>query len=41
VRGSFPAALSELYLELKRDEWARFCGAITDWEHDMYTNHLP
>ncbi|MFI0357841.1 glutamine synthetase family protein [Actinomadura sp. 9N407] len=41
VRGSFPDDLTDLYLELKRDEWARFCGAITDWEREMYTDHLP
>ena len=41
VRGAFPEAMSELYLELKNDEWARFCGAITDWEREMYTEHLP
>ncbi|GLZ07178.1 glutamine synthetase [Actinomadura sp. NBRC 104412] len=41
VRGAFPEAMSALYLELKSDEWARFCGAITDWEREMYTEHLP
>ncbi|MEW2357378.1 glutamine synthetase family protein [Spirillospora sp. NPDC029432] len=41
VQGSFPADLTGLYLDLKRDEWARFCGHITDWERDMYMEHLP
>ncbi|MFF5259222.1 glutamine synthetase family protein [Actinomadura viridis] len=41
VRGAFPEEMAELYLALKGDEWARFCGAITDWEREMYTEHLP
>ncbi|MFB4316827.1 glutamine synthetase family protein [Actinomadura sp. 21ATH] len=41
VQSSFPADLTGLYLDLKRDEWARFCGHITDWERDMYAEHLP
>jgi glutamine synthetase len=41
VRSAFPEAMTNLYLELKNDEWARFCGAITDWEREMYTEHLP
>jgi glutamine synthetase len=41
VRSAFPEEMTSLYLELKNDEWARFCGAITDWEREMYTEHLP
>jgi glutamine synthetase len=41
IRGSFPDQMADLYLDLKGDEWARFCGAITDWEHEMYSEHLP
>ncbi|GAA4083395.1 MULTISPECIES: glutamine synthetase family protein [Actinomadura] len=41
VRSSMPEEMAELYLALKHDEWARFCGAVTDWERDMYTEALP
>ncbi|GAA5052027.1 glutamine synthetase [Thermocatellispora tengchongensis] len=34
-------ALVDLYTSLKRDEWARFCGAVTDWERMMYAEELP
>lgn len=38
---AFPNGLAELYLELKNDEWARACSAVTDWEFDMYLDYLP
>jgi glutamine synthetase len=41
VLGAFPQGLRELYLQLKADEWARFSGAITDWEHRWYREYLP
>jgi glutamine synthetase len=33
--------LTELYTKFKRDEWARFCGAVTDWEDMMYRQWIP
>ena len=33
--------LTDLYTEFKRDEWARFCGAVTDWEDMMYRQWIP
>ena len=33
--------LSALYLEFKADEWARYCGAVTDWERGMYWDEAP
>ncbi len=41
VRGALGADLTDLYTEFKRDEWARFCGAITDWEDMMYRQWIP
>lgn len=38
---ALPNGLAELYLELKNDEWARACSAVTDWEFDMYLDYLP
>lgn len=33
--------LAGLYSAFKRDEWARYCGAVTDWEHLMYRSWAP
>ncbi|MFT2793641.1 glutamine synthetase family protein [Serratia sp. T13T92] len=41
VRNAFPAELTNLYRELKADEWARSCGVVTDWERKMYLDYLP
>jgi glutamine synthetase len=41
VRGAFPEPLVELYGRLKADEWARFCGAVTEWEVNYYSDYLP
>jgi glutamine synthetase len=40
VHGALPAEMAEVYTALKADEWARFCGAVTDWERDMYQDVL-
>lgn len=41
IKGAFPDALATLYAELKHDEWARYCAAVTEWELDMYKEYLP
>ncbi|NNG78493.1 glutamine synthetase [Brevibacterium luteolum] len=41
VRSVLPDLLVDHYAELKCDEWARFCGAITDWERDQYWETVP
>ena len=41
VRSTLGDDLTELYTEFKRDEWARFCGAVTDWEDMMYRQWIP
>ncbi|MFF3555894.1 glutamine synthetase family protein [Streptomyces tsukubensis] len=41
VRGGLGAETADLYLALKGDEWARFCAAVTDWEHMMYAEGTP
>src|SRR5690606_20890760 len=35
MRTALPQEMSDLYLELKADEWARACGAVTDWDRNM------
>lgn len=41
VRSAFPEPLVDLYGRLKADEWARFCGAVTEWEVSYYADYLP
>lgn len=38
---AFGPVLSELLVDFHADEWARFCGYVTDWERDMYWNDTP
>ncbi len=33
--------LKAIYTEFKQDEWARYCGALTDWEFEMYRSWIP
>lgn len=41
VRGALGADLSALLVDLKSDEWARFCAAVTDWEQARYEQAIP
>jgi glutamine synthetase len=41
IRGAFGPELSQLLIDFKRDEWARFCGYVTDWEKDIYWDDTP
>ena len=41
LRESLGPELADLYVEYKSDEWARFCGAVTEWERDLYWDDLP
>ena len=41
VREALGDDLTALYTDFKRDEWARYCGAVTDWEDEMYRNWIP
>ncbi|MGJ5830524.1 glutamine synthetase family protein [Streptomyces ossamyceticus] len=41
VRSAFPEELATLFGRLKADEWARSCGAVTDWDREMYLEYLP
>ncbi len=33
--------LSTLLVDYHADEWARYCGAVTDWERTMYWDDTP
>ncbi len=41
VRSALGDELADLLVAYKADEWARFCGTVTDWEHQMYAEALP
>lgn len=36
-----PEELTSIFLQLKRDEWARYCGQISQWEFDQYWEAIP
>lgn len=41
LKSALGDSLSQLLLDYKRDEWARFNSAITDWERTMYWDDTP
>ncbi|MFI6289015.1 glutamine synthetase family protein [Streptomyces sp. NPDC051018] len=41
VRRALSEETADLYHAYKSDEWARFCGVVTDWEHMMYSEDTP
>lgn len=41
IQSALPTTLSEVYLAMKSDEWARYCGAITEWEFAQYWQAIP
>jgi len=40
IRGCLSADLAEQYSAIKFDEWARACGAVTDFDREMYLEYL-
>ena len=41
LRRTLGDELADLLVDYKRDEWARFCGYVTDWEKDIYWDDAP
>ncbi|MBL3698601.1 glutamine synthetase family protein [Leucobacter luti] len=41
LMGAMPEELTRIFLQLKRDEWARYCGQISQWEFDQYWEAIP
>lgn len=41
MSAALPADYHDIFIQLKEDEWARFCGVVTDWERAMYWETLP
>lgn len=38
---ALPEDLTRIYVQLKQDEWARYCGNISQWEFDQYWEAIP
>jgi glutamine synthetase len=41
VRAALGEELSTLLVDYHADEWARFCGHVTDWERNTYWDDAP
>jgi glutamine synthetase len=41
VRGALPGDLLDTFMAIKRDEWHRACGAVTEWDRETYLRYLP
>lgn len=41
LMGAMPEALTKTFIDLKKDEWARYCGEITEWEFKQYWEAIP
>lgn len=41
LMGAMPEELTRTLIELKRDEWGRYCGFISQWEFDQYWEAIP
>ena len=41
VRSALPTELLATFVAIKRDEWERTCGAVTEWDREMYLDYLP
>ena len=41
MRSSMPGDMYRVFEHYKRDEWERFCAAVTDWDVKEYLDILP
>jgi glutamine synthetase len=41
VRTALPGDMYTVFEHYKRDEWERFCTAVTDWDVKEYLDILP
>ena len=41
VRGALPGDMFRVFEHYKRDEWERFCAAVTEWDVKEYLDILP
>lgn len=36
-----PDEMAEVFLEMKSNEWAQYCGTVSQWEFDQYWQAIP
>jgi len=41
IREALHDEIYETFVSIKHDEWQRSCGAVTEWDRDMYLRYLP
>lgn len=41
MKETFLPGLHNAFLELRRDEWSRYCGQVSQWEYDFYLERYP
>lgn len=41
LMNTIPSELTEVYLDVKKDEWARYCSTLTEWEFTQYWATIP
>lgn len=41
ISGTLPSDIRDTFLAIKRDEWHRACGVVTEWHRAMYLDYLP
>ena len=41
IRETFGDPLTDLLLAYHEDEWARYCGQVSEWERMMYWDDAP
>jgi glutamine synthetase len=41
VRSALTDDLYDTFVAIKQDEWQRSCGAVTEWDREMYLSYLP
>jgi glutamine synthetase len=41
LRSALPGDMYRVFMHYKRDEWERFCAAVTDWDVKEYLDILP
>lgn len=41
LMNTIPQELTEVILDIKKDEWARYCSTLTEWEFTQYWATIP
>ena len=41
LMNTIPSELTSVYLDIKKDEWARYCSTLTEWEFTQYWATIP